>query len=88
MKSWKVYKIHMEDRENVFTVNVPAPTKKEALNYVAGNGDVIKVVEHDWYGFGQGIDTNTLADTLRACSYGQFEIDVITRTLVAVGLAR
>lgn len=88
MKSWKVYKIYMEDRENVFTVNVPAPTKKEALNYVVGNGDVIKVVEHDWYGFDQGIDTNTLADTLRTCSYGQFEIDVITRTLAAVGLAR
>lgn len=78
----------MEDRDNVFTVNVPAPNKKTALEYVQGNGDIVKIVEHDWYGYEPGIDATFLADTLRRNGFGQFEIDIITRTLSIVGLSR
>ncbi len=84
MRKFHVYDLYMDDNHNCFKVTVPAESKKAAIDYATGNGDVIAVKPCPL----QDIDIECLADTLRRCAWGQKEIDVITRTLVAVGLDR
>ncbi len=84
MKKFHVYEVYMDDGREVFKVTVPAETQAAAKKYVSGNGDVIAVKDSPL----QDIHTGCLADTLRRNGWGQMEIDVITRTLAAVGLER
>lgn len=83
MKKMHVYTVYMDDGD-AFKVTIPAVSEASAKEYVAGNGDVIAIKDAPI----QDIDTGCLADTLRRGGWGQMEIDVITRTLVAVGLER
>lgn len=84
MKKFTVYNVYIDDGRDAFRVTVPAPSKKEAAAYVQGNGDVVAIAPASL----QDIDLDCLADTLRRSKWGQEEIDVITRTLAAVGLDR
>lgn len=85
MKKFKVYDVYMDDGRDVFKVVIPAESKQAATKAVAGNGEVVKVRENAMV---QNIDCNALADTLRKNGWGDAEIQVITRTLAAVGLER
>ena len=83
MKKLHVYPVYLADG-HASKVSLPAAREAAAREYVAGNGDVIAVKDAPL----QDIDTGCLADTLRRSGWGQMEIDVITRTLAAVGLER
>lgn len=85
MKTFKVYDVYMDDGRDVFKVVIPAESKQAATKAVAGNGEVVKIRENTTV---QNIDCNFLADTLRKDGWGDTEIQVITRTLAAVGLER
>lgn len=85
MKKFKVYDVYMDDGRDVFKVVIPAESKQAATKAVAGNGEVVKIRENTLV---PNIDCNALADTLRKNAWGDAEIQVITRTLAAVGLER
>lgn len=85
MKTFKVYDVYMDDGRDVFKVVIPAESKQAATKAVSGNGEVVKIRENATV---QNIDCNVLADTLRKDGWGDAEIQVITRTLAAVGLER
>lgn len=85
MKTFKVYDVYMDDGRDVFKVVIPAESKQAATKAVSGNGEVVKIRENAMV---QNIDCNALADTLRKDGWGDTEIQVITRTLAAVGLER
>lgn len=84
MRRMNVYDLYMDDRHSTFKVTVPAFSKKDAKEYVQGNGDVVAVKPSEL----QDIDLNCLADTLKRSGWGQQEIDVITRALAQIGLER
>lgn len=84
MKNMNVYDVYMDDGHNTFKVTVPAFSKKDAKEYVQGNGEVVAIKPSEL----QDIDLNCLADTLKRSGWGQQEIDVITRALAQIGLER
>lgn len=84
MKKFHVYDLYLDDGESVLKVTIPAENKSAAKQYVAGNGEVVAVKDCDL----QDINLDCLASTLRRDGWGRKEIDVITRTLQAVGLDR
>lgn len=84
MKNMNVYDMYMDDGHNTFKVTVPAFSKKDAKEYVQGNGEVVAIKPSEL----QDIDLNCLADTLKRSGWGQQEIDVITRALAQIGLER
>ena len=84
MKKMNVYDMYMDDGHNTFKVTVPAFSKKDAKEYVQGNGEVVAIKPSEL----QNIDLGYLADTLRQNAWGQQEIDVITRALAQIGLER
>lgn len=84
MKNMNVYDLYMDDGHNTFKVTVPAFSKKDAKEYVQGNGEVVAIKPSEL----QDIDLNFLADTLKRSGCGQQEIDVITRALAQIGLER
>lgn len=84
MKKMSVFDLYMDDGEATYKVTVPAFSKKDAKEYVQGNGDVVAVKPSEL----QDIDLNYLSDTLKRNGWGQQEIDVITRALAQCGLAR
>ena len=43
MKKLTVYNVYLDDGKSVFRVTVPAASKKEASDYVQGNGDVVAI---------------------------------------------
>lgn len=84
MKKWEVYDLYIDDGESVWKTNIPAPTKKAAQEFLAGNGEVVQIKKSDL----QDIDIDCLFDTLVRGGWGQAEINIITRTLMEVGLDR
>ena len=84
MKKMNVYDLYMDDGHNTFKVTVPAFSKKDAKEYVQGNGEVVAIKPSEL----QNIDLGYLADTLKRSGWGQQEIDVITRALAQIGLER
>ena len=84
MRRMNVYDLYMDDGHSTFKVTVPAFSKKDAKEYVQGNGDVVAVKPSEL----QDIDLNCLADTLKRSGWGQKEVDVITRALAQIGLER
>ena len=84
MKNMNVYDLYMDDGHNTFKVTVPAFSKKDAKEYVQGNGEVVAIKPSEL----QDIDLSCLADTLKRSGWGQQEIDVITRALAQIGLER
>ena len=81
MKQMNVYKVYIDDDHDVFKVIVPAESEKDALNCVAGNGEVIAVKENKY----MWINTNKLANDLQKSGWGYEEINLIVRTLSRVG---
>ena len=79
-----VYGLYVGGGHNTFKVTVPAFSKKDAKEYVQGNGEVVAIKPSEM----QDIDLNFLADTLKRSGWGQQEIDVITRALAQIGLER
>lgn len=75
----------MDDGRDCFKVTVPAQTKQGAIDYVNGNGEIIAIRESESL---KDIDVDCLAETLRLNSWGQMEIDVITRLITICGLRR
>lgn len=75
----------MDDGHDCFKVTVPAQTKQGAIDYVNGNGEIIAIRESENL---RDIDVDCLAETLRLNSWGQMEIDVITRLITICGLRR
>jgi len=75
----------MDDGRDCFKVTVPAQTKQGAIDYVNGNGEIIAIRESENL---RDIDVDCLAETLRLNSWGQMEIDVITRLITICGLRR
>lgn len=88
MKKLNVYKVYVEDREDIYKILVPATDAKDAESYVEGSGDIIKTVKADPEKDLTDICISALAETLSRGGWGQAEIDVITRTLIRVGLDR
>jgi len=84
MKKMTVYSVYMDDSYDTYKVTVPAESKKAAMKYVEGNGEVVAIKESEL----QDIDIECLATTLRNNGWGQMEVDVITRTLIQCGLER
>ena len=84
MRRMNVYDLYMDDGYSTFKVTVPAFSKKDAKEYVQGNGDVVAVKPSEL----QDIDLNCLADTLKRSGWGQQEIDIIVRALAQIGLER
>ena len=84
MKKLTVYNVYLDDGQSAFRVTVPAASKKDAADYVKGNGEIVAIKPADL----QDIDLDCLADTLKRAQWGQEEIDVITRALAACGLDR
>lgn len=84
MKKMNIYDLYMDDGRNTFKVTVPAFSKKDAKEYVQGNGEVVAIKPSEL----QNIDLDYLANTLRQNAWGQQEIDVITRALAQIGLER
>ena len=88
-QSMKIFTVYLEDGENCYKLTIPAFTKEQAIQYTAGNGEVIAIKENKKENDDLvDIDCNHLALTLRNKGWGQMEIDVITRTLFTVGLER
>lgn len=85
MKALKKYMVYMDDGRDVFKVPVPAASKKEAEQYVQGNGEVISIkdVTNEYT---PSIEYITAA--LRQYSFGEAEIGFITRTLSMTGIAQ
>lgn len=84
MRRMNVYDLYMDDGHSTFKVTVPAFSKKDAKEYVQGNGDVVAVKPSEL----QDIDLNCLADTLKRSGWGQQEVDIIVRALAQIGLER
>ena len=57
MKKLNVYSVYLDDGKDVFRVTVPAASKKDAAEYVRGNGDVVAIKPADL----QDIDLDALA---------------------------
>lgn len=84
MKQLHVYEVYLDDGQGCFKATIPAASKKQAIEYCAGNGEIVAVRDSDL----QDIDLDCLASTLKSNGWGQKEIDVICRCLNFCGLAR
>lgn len=84
MKKFHVYNVYLDDGKSVFKEVIPAPSKKEAIDYCEGNGYTVAVHDCDL----RDIDLQCLADTLERNGWGKQEIAVITRCLDFCGLRR
>jgi hypothetical protein len=83
MKKWTVYKIYAEDYKDVYRMIVPAPSKKEAEDYVRRGGlGIIKTQEIS----DLKINTDYLGSYLRKEGFDEDDIDVIWRTFQMIGL--
>ena len=85
MKKFKIYEVYMDDGHDCFKATVPAQTKQDAINYVNGNGEIIRVRESEML---RDINVDCLAETLKLNGWGYMEIDVITRLITICGLKR
>lgn len=78
------YMVYLDDGENLFKVAVPADSKKDALRYVEGNGEVIKVREVDEE---YKIKADKVSAALLKAGFNQVEVDFIVRTLTRTEIA-
>lgn len=79
------YLLYLDDGHNVYKLAIPAKNEKSAKEYVAGNGEVIatKDITDDCY-----ISIDKIAEALIKSSFGEIEIDLITRTLQMTNIAK
>lgn len=83
MKKWTVYKVYAEDYKDIYGMIVPAPSKKEAEDYVRRGGlDIIKTKEL----LDLKINVDYLGSHLRKEGFDEDGVDVICRLIQMVGL--
>lgn len=82
MKALKVFELVIDDGDFAFKAIVPAESKKAAVNYAAGNGEIIAIKENK----NICVDVAALAYDLKKCGWSQSQIDLLTRTIQAAGL--
>lgn len=75
----KKYMVYLDDGETCFKIAVPATNEKKAKEYVSGNGNVIAIrdITEEF-----PIDLDKVTQALRLASFGNTEIDLITRCLI------
>lgn len=76
--------VYMDDERNVFKLAIPAKNEKAAKDYVAGNGEIIKIkdVTEEW-----PISLDKINLALRKAEFGEIEIDFIIRCLAINNIA-
>lgn len=80
MKKIAHYVVYMDDGEHVYKLHTPAVDEKGAREYWKGNGDVVAVKKGEREP-SCPISTELVAEALARYSFGELEIDLITRTL-------
>jgi len=79
----KKYMVYLDDGKNAYKVAIPAKDEKVAREYVQGNGEVIAVKDVTQ---NYPISADKVADALKNASFGQIEIDLITRALQQIDI--
>lgn len=79
----KKYMVYLDDGKNAYKVAIPAKDEKAAREYVQGNGEVIAVKDVTQ---NYPISADKVADALKNASFGQIEIDLITRALQQIDI--
>ncbi len=81
----KKYMVYLDDGRDCYKVAVPAANEKAARKYVEGNGEVIAVkdITEDF-----PISLDKVVSALKNASFGQIEIDLISRCLQMNDIAR
>lgn len=80
----KKYMVYIDDGDLLFKAAIPAENEKEARKYAEGNGEIVAVkdVTDDY-----PISVDKVAQALKVASFGQIEIDLITRSLTKNSIA-
>ena len=81
IKMKKAYVVYLDDGTETFKLNIPAENKSKALKYVEGNGQVISCLPSQDRTPENPISLDCVAKALKNASFGQMEIDLITRAL-------
>ncbi len=80
----KKFIVVMDDGKDIFNVAVPAEDENVARNYVAGNGEVIAVVDVTE---SFPISVDKVIDALKNAYFSDVEINLIQRTLTLTNIA-
>lgn len=80
MKKFKIYEVITEDYNDTYKFYIPAENKKDAENYVSGNGEIVRTKESELYGV-NSISLDKVIDALQRYGFGQAEQDIISRIL-------
>lgn len=77
------YIVYMDDGMSAFKVTIPAKNIKKAMEYVRGNGEIIRIKDiTDSY----TIDTNDVYEALASAHFDYAAIELITRALDEIGI--
>lgn len=76
----KHFKVYADDGEHVYKFDIPAESEKKALEYANGNGEIVAVKPGERTAENP-ISLLQITRALKAASFGQMEIDLITRAL-------
>ncbi len=84
MEQFKKYFVYLDDGTDCFRCSIPAKSKEDATDYVAGNGEVVAVkdVTKDIF-----ISADKVGDALKKSGFGDVEIQFIIRTLTRTEIA-
>ena len=74
----KIFEVILETGIDAFKVYVPCKTKKEAEQWVIGNGDVVRIKE---YKLMNPISMDKIIAALKTSAFEDMEIDLISRAL-------
>ena len=86
MKKIRKYMVYVETRNDVFKIAIPAESKKDAVKFAEGNGEVVAVKDITDE---VKIPICVVVDALESytlCKLDQTRIDLIMRTLLDCGL--
>lgn len=76
----KAYAVYVDDGTVTMKIDVPAESKKKAMEYVQGNGEVIAIKEGTRTAENP-ISMDYIIDALRRSNFGETEIALISRAL-------
>lgn len=80
---YRKYLVYLDDGVNVFKVAIAAKSKDKAIEWCAGNGEVIAVkdVTEEYH-----ISADKVSRALEDAGFGDLEIDFINRALSGLGI--
>lgn len=87
VKKLKKFMVYVDDGSACYKVPVPAYTKKDAENYLRGNGEIIKTIEVTDEYLGEGSLDQVYA-ALNDAGFGEIERDLIIRALDFTGICK